>query len=244
MSGKRGGSAGRRKRDHEDFPLRRIVKCEECKKPVTGSWSKGKAGKKYAYYRCRQRGCSSFNVRKDTMEATFVELLESLRPKAVYLALFREIVRDVWKQRQVEAGAFRRTLEKRVVSIDERINQLIEAHVHAKSIDRQTFETRMKREREALALVQLELSDAELDELDVEGVLTFAERLLTNAGRLWPSLDLGQKIRLQSAVFPTGLEFNGDAFRTPELSSVFSYLRAIESQSEGMASPTGFEPVS
>ena len=243
LSGKRGGSAGRRKRDHEDFPLRRIVKCEECKKPVTGSWSKGKAGKRYAYYRCRERGCSSFNVSKDTMEATFVELLESLRPKAVYLALFREIVRDVWKQRRVEAGAFRRTLEKRVVSVGERIEQLVEAHVHAKSIDRQTYETRMTREREALALARLELHDAELDELDVEGVLAFAERLLTNAARLWPSLDLGHKVKLQSAMFPSGLEFDGDSFRTPELTSVFSYLRAIESQSEGVASPTGFEPV-
>ena len=244
LTGKRGGSAGRRKRDHEDFPLRRIVKCEECKKPVTGSWSRGKAGKRYAYYRCRDRDCSSFNVSKDTMEAAFLKLLESLRPKVVYWALFREIVRDVWKQRRVEAGTLRRTLEKRVVSAYERIDQLVEAHVHAKSIDRQTYETRMTRERERLALAQLELHDAELDELDVEGLLAFAERLLTNAARLWPSLDLGRKIRLQSAVFPTGLEFDGDSFRTLELTSVFSYLRAVENQRERMASPTGFEPVS
>ena len=101
----------------------------------------------------------------------------------------------------------------------------------------------MTREREALALVELELHDAELDELDVEGLLAFAERLLTNAARLWPSLDLGQKIRLQSAVFPRGLEFDGGSFRTPELASVFSYLRAVENQSERLASPTGFEPV-
>ena len=244
LSGKRGGSAGQRKRDHEDFPLRRIVRCEGCKEPVTGSWSRGKAGKRYAYYRCRQRGCSSFNVSKDTMEAAFVELLELLRPKAVYLALFREIVRDVWKQRQIEAGAVRQTLEGRISALRERIDQLVEAHVHAKSIDRQTYETRMTRERERLALAQLELHDAELDELDVEGLLAFAERLLTNAARLWPSLDLGQKIRLQSAVFPSGLEFDGGSFRTPELASIFSYLRAVENQSERLASPTGVEPVS
>ena len=237
------GACGRRKRDREDFPLRRFVRCAQCEKPVTGSWSKGKAGKKYAYYRCRESACSNFNVRKDDLETTFVELLESLRPKPVYLSLFREIVLDVWKQRRVEAGARRRTLEGRIVSLRDRIDQLVEAHVHAKSIDRQTYETRMNREREALALVQLELSDAELD-LDVEGVLAFAERLLTNAARLWPSLDLGQKIRLQSAVFPNGVAFDGGSFGTPELTSVFNYLRAIENQSEGMASPTGFEPVS
>ena len=92
LSGRRGGSAARRKRDHEDFPLRRFVRCDRCKKPVTGSWSKGKGGKRYAYYRCRERGCSSFNVGKDTLEAAFIELLESLTPKPRYLTLFREIV--------------------------------------------------------------------------------------------------------------------------------------------------------
>ena len=132
------GACGRRKRDREDFPLRRFVRCAQCEKPVTGSWSKGKAGKKYTYYRCRESACSNFNVRKDDLETAFVELLESLRPKPVYLSLFREIVLDVWKQRRVEAGARRRTLEGRIVSLRDRIDQLVEAHVHAKSIDRQT----------------------------------------------------------------------------------------------------------
>ena len=32
------GACGRRKRDREDFPLRRFVRCAQCEKPVTGSW--------------------------------------------------------------------------------------------------------------------------------------------------------------------------------------------------------------
>ena len=93
----------------------------------------------------------------------------------------------------------------------------------------------MSREREALTLAQLELDNAELGELDVDGVLAFAERLLTNAARLWPSLGLGQKLRLQSALFPSGVAFDSESFRTPELTSVFSYLRTIENQCEGVA---------
>jgi uncharacterized protein YaeQ len=43
----------------------------------------------------------------------------------------------------------------------------------------------------------LELSDAVVKQLDVEGVVAFAEHLLTNAARLWIELGLDQKQRLQ-----------------------------------------------
>src|SRR6185437_3384542 len=39
-------------KDREDFALRGSVICEICKKPVTASWSSGKAKVKFPYYRC------------------------------------------------------------------------------------------------------------------------------------------------------------------------------------------------
>jgi len=82
----------------------------------------------------------------------------------------------------------------------------------------------MSREGEALTLAQLELHDAELGELDAKGVLAFADRLLTTAGRRWPSLGLGQKLRLQSALFQSGVAFDGESFGTPELTIVCSAI--------------------
>ena len=48
----------------------------------------------------------------------------------------------------------------------------------------------------------MELSDAVLDDLDVEGVLGFAEHVLTNAARLWAELGIDGKQDLQQALFP------------------------------------------
>ncbi len=36
--------AGPRQRNNPDFPLRGIVRCETCGRPLTGSWSKGRNG--------------------------------------------------------------------------------------------------------------------------------------------------------------------------------------------------------
>ena len=52
------------------------------------------------------------------------------------------------------------------------------------------------------------LHEARLDDLDVEGVLNFAEHVLTNAGRLWTELSLDQKQRLQQVLFPKGVTYS------------------------------------
>ena len=65
-------------RNHPDFPLRGFVKCGKCGKPLTGSWSKGRA-KQYPYYRCPDSQCKGVNVRKEKIENEFGLLLEKLQ---------------------------------------------------------------------------------------------------------------------------------------------------------------------
>ncbi len=45
-----------------------------------------------------------------------------------------------------------------------------------------------------------------------EGVLRFAEHVLTNAARLWAELGIDGKRELQQALFPQGLSFDGQEF--------------------------------
>jgi site-specific DNA recombinase len=92
-------------RNHPDFPLRVFVSCGECGVPVTGSWSKGR-NNRYSYYRCRNSQCKKMNIRTDKLEEQFVDFIRSLSPESGYLPLFREIVTQVWKQRQADSDQF------------------------------------------------------------------------------------------------------------------------------------------
>ena len=78
--------------------------------------------------------------------------------------------------------------------------------------------------------------------MDVEGVLAFAEHLLTNAARLWMEASLDQKQRLQTVFFPEGLQFDGERFGTAVTCLAFKQLGPDEAVKDGMASPTGFNP--
>jgi hypothetical protein len=79
-----------------------------------------------------------------------------------------------------------------------------------------------------MARVELELSHARIDELDVEGVLGFAEQVLVDAARLWLQLDLGQKQQFQQVLFPDGLTFDGKKFGAAISCCAYTYLQALK----------------
>jgi DNA-binding PucR family transcriptional regulator len=60
---------------------------------------------------------------------------------------------------------------------------------------------------EGRARIRLELNEAHLEELDVEAMLKFAERLVTNAARLWVEAKPEEQDRLQHALLPEGVTF-------------------------------------
>jgi hypothetical protein len=72
-----------------------------------------------------------------------------------------------------------------------------------------------------------------VDELDVEGILAFAERILPRASDLWVQASLDDKQRLQQLFFPEGVAFDGNRFnRTAAAAPLFKYLAPSECAEE------------
>jgi site-specific DNA recombinase len=228
---------------HPDFPLRHFVRCDRCDRPLTGSWSKGRT-KRYPYYRCAKQSCKSVNSRKELVEQSFLKLLRRLQPHPSYMRLFREIVQDVWKQQLKQVTEVRRALERKLEQIADKKNRLVSAFLYEKKIDKATYEEQLDLLRQAAALAEMELHDAKLEEFDVEGVLEFANRVMSDLSRFWLQASLEQKIRFQKVLFPKGLKYDGEKFGTAPTCYAFSYLREISSANSSLASRTGVEPVS
>jgi site-specific DNA recombinase len=226
-------------RNHTDFPLRRFVRCTSCDVPLTGAWSKGRS-ERYGYYRCRTPTC--VNVPRVTLESEFIDYLVRFTPRAEYVALFREVVLDVWQERHAEAAEARTRLDARLTELRRRKDQLDETFIYRHAIDRPTYERQRDKLAEETALAEMARNDARIDELDIEGVLAFAEHLLLNVAPMWSEASLDQKQRLQRTLFPKGVTYGSDGFGTAETSLVFTMLDEIADPKTSEASPTGFEP--
>jgi site-specific DNA recombinase len=228
-----------RTRNHPDFPLRRFVSCGHCGRPLTGSWSRGRHGGKYAYYRCPSSGCGSVNVRRERLESVLVELLEGLKPRPEVLRLFHSVVVDVWKQRQQNTAETRMLARRRLDELKHRKSRLVEAFVYKGAIDESTYQEERHNLDQQIALAELQHLEAHEDELDVQGALNFSEHVLSNAGRLWVESDLGGKQRLQQALFPQGVTFNNHQIATPVTSSIFYAIDDALAPKEEFGCPPG-----
>ena len=85
---------------------------------------------------------------------------------------------------------------------------------------------------------------AELEELDVEGILGFAERILPSASNLWVQSSVAQKQRLQQVFFPDGVRFDGK--RLVGIGTTLPGFQLLESDfgpEKELVDLTGIEPV-
>jgi site-specific DNA recombinase len=210
-------------RDRDDFPLRRFLRCARCERSISASWSKGRT-ERYAYYHCPK--CPGVRGRREAVENMFLSHMEHLKPEPGYLRLFRAIVLDVWMAEKDTARDVERLRAQRLDELRLRLDRLEEAFIFAKTIDHSVYERQRDRIQEQLALAELELQDARIETLDVEGILGFAERLIGNVGRMWMAAKLEQRQRIQAAIFPEGLPFDGGKFGTAATCLLSSSCRA------------------
>ena len=239
----RGGKSVLHARDNPEFPLRRFVRCAHCNTPLTGSFSQGRS-KRYAYYSCRNTACRGVKVPRATLETAFITFVEGLAPRQDFIELFRAIVVDTWRQLSVASAEAMKSAERRIADLKERKRLLVETFVYRQAIEKEVYAEENARLDDALAVAAIELNEIRSEELDIDAVLNFANHVLTNAARLWLEFDGERRRRLQSVLFPDGVVFDGEEFRTEATVCIFNDIREISSATGGLASPTGFEPVS
>ena len=231
-----------RQRNAPDFPLRGYVRCEACGKPLTASWSKGRSDY-YAYYHCRP-GCRAVNIAKTKLEEMFVDELARLQPTAGFMRLVKDRVLHAWRDLKADAKQRVAEIERRQKAVQEKLDRLDEAFLYERTIDIERYDRNRDKLREELTLVQMDRHATELEELDVEGILAFAERVLPRASNLWVQSSLNQKQRLQQLFFPEGVRFDGKRIVGTGLTlPVFNYLSPVSGSKKNLVDQTGIEPV-
>lgn len=183
------------------------------------------------------------NVTKATLEGLFADELALLQPTPGYMRLLKESVLQIWKARKAAVRDEIAQAERVARVIKGRLDRLDEAFLFERSIDIETYDRHAEKLREELTLARIDRHSGQLEELDVEGILAFAERVLPRAADLWVEASLDQRERFQQLFFPDGIAFDGNRFiGTGATVPAFSYLREIRTENEGLVDQTGVEP--
>ncbi len=177
------------------------------------------------------------------LQERFLNLLGQLSPSPAVLGLFNEIVRALWVEREKVALQGLAAAEFRISELQRRLDVLEETFVFSKSIDHQSYISLRDKLRDEIIEAELTLEQSRCADLDIEIALAGSDRVLRDSAGLWRSGNLDQRRRLQTAVFPEGVSFDGEEFGTAVTSPIFKGLAELSVASSSVASPTGFEPV-
>ncbi len=166
------------------------------------------------------------NVSKTKLEGLFAEELGLLQPTPGYMRLVRDRVLHVWQQRASEVKDRATEVQRRAKAVQQKLDRLDEAFLYAQTIDLTSYERQRDKLREELTLTQIDHHAESIEELDVQGILAFAERVSPRASDLWVQASLNQKQRLQQLFFPEGVAFDGNRFnRTAATAPFFNTWR-------------------
>jgi site-specific DNA recombinase len=228
-------------RNHSDFPLRNFIRCHKCDQKMTGGWSTGRQGKKYAHYHCRTRGCS-LNASKQQLEGSFYEFLLLIQPSNDILDLFEAIILKTWKEKQSDRIKLEYQLENDLRALLKRKDRIDELLIDRK-FDDQTYQTKMEELQNEIAVKQLELNEARIELNDIEACINYCKNFLSNIAKLWLNADVNLKQRLQNLIFPEKIYYENGTFRTTATASIFKRLQGKSPDLSQLVAPTGFEPV-
>ena len=177
-------AAGKRhRRQNPDFPLRRFVRCGVCENPLTGGWSRSKTGTPLCLLQLPEVPWGKLSARKPSRKR-FLDLLgqpqtEAGVPRGAPRIGSRGVAGETRAPGRDQAHSCRRSLR----ALEEQKKRLVDAFVYKQAIDEETYKSELDRLRAEITVTRIERNDSELDALDVETVLEFAEHVVLNARR-------------------------------------------------------------
>lgn len=226
------------KKDNEDFPLRGIVVCNHCAKRLTASWSRGNGGK-FAYYRCLY--CKGINYKKDVVESKFMQFLKLYSYKP-------ELKEMLIKAIEVNLEHRNESNKNRVKAIDK---ELLQLKAKEKQIAEKNFRNVLS---DILAKEMLDDSGQKISELTLEldkyknnqedtmKVVKHSLSVLEDISGVWFRVDLDIKKRFQKFLFPEGVPFDGENYRTTKSALCIEPKWTMTPQKFHLVSPSGLEP--
>jgi site-specific DNA recombinase len=196
--------AGRRpnltgyERQRPEFPLRVFVRCHNCGTPLTASITT----------KPNRKNCEAVKTKPDDLHAKFIAWLERMAPDADSMRDIKTTIRTVWIQREGDAEELRSALSRKLSQIESRKNTPTNKRLDGK-VDDDAYNEYVAQLTAEIDSVRGELRGTELEDLQIDRVLEFAEQIILRPARLWVESSLDQKQRLQQTLFPEGVTFDG-----------------------------------
>lgn len=230
-----------------DFPYRRFVLCSVCGRPMLGSASRGKSGKRYPAYHCSNHG-HYYRVPKQELEDTVKAFISNLTVSNERIDAVMNAIAAEWNMRN-------QSYLGEVQGIDERIAELnkdIKANVaKLRAVESVTVikfieEDIIRIEQQIKDLQALKSKKEAEKPTDITKILAKVRYFLEHLDELLvKQIDPVKKAQLFGAIFdrlPKYEEIKPGTPKTPLFTGVSPVFQLLKTEKSLMVTPAGVEP--
>lgn len=216
----------RYQRQRQDFDLKGILRCNMCGKKLTGAWSKGKR-KIYAYYTCQTRGVHrSLSFKTETVRNKYLQLLDLITMNGRFMQWLGEMVIEKFNVKLEQHTVASDWVHKDIEKLTQAKDKLVVKHSQGFYTDEEYY--RIKTDFEDKIMVKKGIiCEHTIDKLEAETAVGFVQYYFSHIRASWENATLEGKLILGVRMFPKGLVFDGNKFRTPELDPAYALTARI-----------------
>ncbi len=226
------------------YPLRGLVLCTECGRKLTASPSTSKNGESHPYYHCYYKQCSlkGKTIKKDELEKAFAEHLAKVTPNEEWLAMLKATTIDLWKE---QGASFEKDIdlyERKLKMFEEKRKRIFDMREDG-SYNNEEFQERKAEVENDIMTTKISLSEARIEQFDVETAVIYATDFIKDLSRQW--VDLPPKLypKFQNLIFPAGFTYHKDVgVRTPQLGYIYELNQRNRNKKTNLVDRVGFEP--
>lgn len=219
-------------KNDDRFPLRRLIVCPYCGKPITGSLTKGGT---FPYYQCQSRHCSHkrlINVTPKLLHADFESLLQSITPTQDFIDTARTKAMTIYQACYDNIKNDNKLKEFRIKQIDKEIANCFEKFnittnpIFVQKLDQQVNE--LEAEKQHL-IAELDNSN-NMNIMPFDEAFAYVEEFLRNPLKLWEQSDIFMKRQIYALTFQEKLSYDKqNKFSEPKLTPIFKQIEYIAS---------------
>ncbi|MES2970851.1 MAG: recombinase family protein [Patescibacteria group bacterium] len=214
----------RRSLESPDFPLRRIIICNNCDHSFSGAWSKGKR-QKYAYYFCVKRCSSSVTI--SDIETTTDELLRDITLKDESVKLINAFLRRTYYLQIDSLKQKRDHADIELQKIYETRQALIQKNLDGVYSD-DIFKEQNKVLEEKIKAIQAAKNDTVIEKYNLEAISKFIQEKFTNLNETFSTSELTLKRVLMCSLFPKGLRWGYPGYVNTQISPFYRSFLALQ----------------
>lgn len=224
----------------DDFSLRGLLVCTRCEKRLTGSWSRGRHGKKYPFYHCTR--CKGVRQRRDDVEVEFLKLLATKNMDENLAEMLRIAIAENLKTMMEGNEKRRHDIRRRITELESEQAHIVKKNIAGTYNDDMAKRLTEKAETE-IHILQQELAAIPTMTERVDHIVEYGLRIMCDVRTAWNAFELAPKQRFQSFLFPEGVPFDHGKFGTPKTALILEIKTTFRDGKLLLVAPRGIEPL-